>query len=163
MRDLLDVLRVCVRTTPALLGSTVWGMTDIHRVLGSLAPAQKNKPQSLYFVKVGWPVFLLSATKHGLYQITYSSMSEIRFCFTGCDALNRFVVYGFVVFCHSSQAANNTQSSRTLSLRWMWVGPTTVCPTPNSWRWFVRFCHLSRKRHFLCGAMPKCGQISMRD
>ncbi|XP_067111466.1 telomerase reverse transcriptase [Osmerus mordax] len=52
VRDLLDVLRVCVRTTPALLGSTVWGMTDIHRVLGSLAPAQKNKPQSLYFVKV---------------------------------------------------------------------------------------------------------------
>ncbi|XP_030597126.1 telomerase reverse transcriptase isoform X1 [Archocentrus centrarchus] len=52
VRDLLDMLRACVRATPSLLGSTVWGMTDIHKVLCSLAPAQKDKPQLLYFVKV---------------------------------------------------------------------------------------------------------------
>ncbi|XP_042083970.1 telomerase reverse transcriptase isoform X1 [Haplochromis burtoni] len=52
VRDLLDMLRACVRATPSLLGSTVWGMTDIHKVLCSLAPAQKEKPQPLYFVKM---------------------------------------------------------------------------------------------------------------
>uniref|UniRef100_A0A8C7DCL6 Telomerase reverse transcriptase n=1 Tax=Oncorhynchus kisutch TaxID=8019 RepID=A0A8C7DCL6_ONCKI len=43
---------VCVRSSPSLLGSTVWGLTDIHRVLSSITPAQKDKPQPLYFVKV---------------------------------------------------------------------------------------------------------------
>ncbi|XP_069372471.1 telomerase reverse transcriptase isoform X1 [Paralichthys olivaceus] len=52
VRDLLDMLRACVRCTPSLLGSTVWGMTDIHKVLHSLAVVQKDKPQPLYFVKV---------------------------------------------------------------------------------------------------------------
>lgn len=52
VRDLLDILRACVRSTPSLLGSTVWGMADIHKVLLSLAPAQKEKPQPLYFAKV---------------------------------------------------------------------------------------------------------------
>uniref|UniRef100_A0A6Q2Z186 Telomerase reverse transcriptase n=1 Tax=Esox lucius TaxID=8010 RepID=A0A6Q2Z186_ESOLU len=52
VRDLLDVLRVCVRASPSLLGSTVWGMTDIHRVLSSFAPRQKHNLQPLYFVKV---------------------------------------------------------------------------------------------------------------
>ncbi|KAM9416094.1 telomerase reverse transcriptase isoform 2-T2 [Salvelinus alpinus] len=52
VKDLLDVLGVCVRSSPSLLGSTVWGMTDIHRVLSSITPAQKDKPQPLYFVKV---------------------------------------------------------------------------------------------------------------
>ncbi|KAM7372941.1 hypothetical protein PAMP_007830 [Pampus punctatissimus] len=52
VRDLLDMLQACVRSTPSLLGSTVWGMTDIHKVLCSLAPTQKDKPQPLYFVKV---------------------------------------------------------------------------------------------------------------
>ncbi|XP_044027249.1 telomerase reverse transcriptase [Siniperca chuatsi] len=52
VRDLLDMLRACVHSTPSLLGSTVWGMTDIHKVLRSIAPAQKDKPQPLYFVKV---------------------------------------------------------------------------------------------------------------
>ncbi|XP_042361936.1 telomerase reverse transcriptase isoform X2 [Plectropomus leopardus] len=52
VRDLLDMLQACVRSSPSLLGSTVWGMTDIHKVLCSLAPAQKDKPQPLYFVKV---------------------------------------------------------------------------------------------------------------
>uniref|UniRef100_A0AAQ5YYU0 Telomerase reverse transcriptase n=1 Tax=Amphiprion ocellaris TaxID=80972 RepID=A0AAQ5YYU0_AMPOC len=42
----------CVNCTPSLLGSTVWGMSDIRRVLCSLAPGQKEKPQPLYFVKV---------------------------------------------------------------------------------------------------------------
>ncbi|XP_034016740.1 telomerase reverse transcriptase isoform X2 [Thalassophryne amazonica] len=51
VRDLLDMLRACVRATPSLLGSTVWGMTDIHKALRSLALAQKGKPQPLYFVK----------------------------------------------------------------------------------------------------------------
>ncbi|XP_037329618.2 telomerase reverse transcriptase isoform X2 [Pungitius pungitius] len=52
VRDLLDILRACVRSTPSLLGSTVWGMTDIHRVLGPLATPQKHQHQPLYFVKV---------------------------------------------------------------------------------------------------------------
>lgn len=53
VRDLLDMLRACVRSRPALLGSTVWGLTDIHRVLSPVARAQKDKPQPLHFVKVG--------------------------------------------------------------------------------------------------------------
>ncbi|KAJ3608965.1 hypothetical protein NHX12_023493 [Muraenolepis orangiensis] len=52
MRELLDVLGACVRSAPPLLGFTVWGMTDIHQRLRSLASAQKDKPQRLYFVKV---------------------------------------------------------------------------------------------------------------
>uniref|UniRef100_A0A8C7CUH4 Telomerase reverse transcriptase n=1 Tax=Oncorhynchus kisutch TaxID=8019 RepID=A0A8C7CUH4_ONCKI len=52
VKELLDVLGVCVRSSPSLLGSTVWGLTDIHRVLSSITPAQKDKPQPLYFVKV---------------------------------------------------------------------------------------------------------------
>ncbi|XP_075868222.1 telomerase reverse transcriptase isoform X2 [Nelusetta ayraudi] len=52
VRDLLDILRACVRSRPALLGSTVWGLGDIHRVLCPVALAQKDKPQPLYFVKV---------------------------------------------------------------------------------------------------------------
>ncbi|KAL0961749.1 hypothetical protein UPYG_G00331210 [Umbra pygmaea] len=52
VRDLLDVLRVCTRSSPILLGSTVSGMSDIHRVLSSIAPGQKRNPQPLYFVKV---------------------------------------------------------------------------------------------------------------
>lgn len=52
VRDLLDMLRACARSTPSFLGSTVWGMTDIHKVLSSMAPAQKEQPQPLYFVKV---------------------------------------------------------------------------------------------------------------
>ncbi|CAB1442950.1 unnamed protein product [Pleuronectes platessa] len=52
VRDLQDMLQACARCTPSLLGCTVWGMTDIHKVLSSLAVAQKDKPQPLYFVKV---------------------------------------------------------------------------------------------------------------
>ncbi|KAL3044115.1 hypothetical protein OYC64_003866 [Pagothenia borchgrevinki] len=52
VRDLLDMLGACVRASPSLLASTVMGMTDIHRVLRSLAPALKKEPQTLYFVKV---------------------------------------------------------------------------------------------------------------
>lgn len=52
VRDLLDVLQACVRSSPSLLGSTVWGQTDIHRKLGSITTAQKERPQTLYFVKV---------------------------------------------------------------------------------------------------------------
>ncbi|XP_072303752.1 telomerase reverse transcriptase isoform X2 [Eucyclogobius newberryi] len=52
VRDLLDMLNACVRSSPSLLGSTVWGMTDIHKVMSSLASQQKEKTQPLYFVKV---------------------------------------------------------------------------------------------------------------
>lgn len=59
VRDLLDILQACVRSTPSLLGSTVWGMTDIHKALRSIAPAQKETPQPLYFVKVVFCFFCL--------------------------------------------------------------------------------------------------------
>uniref|UniRef100_A0A671U9N2 Telomerase reverse transcriptase n=1 Tax=Sparus aurata TaxID=8175 RepID=A0A671U9N2_SPAAU len=52
VQDLLDILLACVRSTPSLLGSTVWGMTDIHKVMQSITPGQKDTPQPLYFVKV---------------------------------------------------------------------------------------------------------------
>ncbi|XP_068188382.1 telomerase reverse transcriptase [Antennarius striatus] len=51
VRDLFCVLRACVNTNPTLLGSTVWGMADIHKMLQSIAPNQKEMPQPLYFVK----------------------------------------------------------------------------------------------------------------
>uniref|UniRef100_A0A4W4GFN4 Telomerase reverse transcriptase n=1 Tax=Electrophorus electricus TaxID=8005 RepID=A0A4W4GFN4_ELEEL len=52
VRDLQNVLGVCVRRQPVLLGSTVWGRQDIHRVLSSITPQHKHTPQPLYFVKV---------------------------------------------------------------------------------------------------------------
>uniref|UniRef100_A0AAY4D992 Telomerase reverse transcriptase n=1 Tax=Denticeps clupeoides TaxID=299321 RepID=A0AAY4D992_9TELE len=52
VRDLRDVLGVCVKSSPSLLGSTVWGRQDIHRVLKSVALHQKSNPTPLYFVKV---------------------------------------------------------------------------------------------------------------
>lgn len=61
LRDMLDILRACVRSRPNLLGSTVWGLTDIHRVLGPVALTQKDQPQPLYFVKVGVDVFFFIA------------------------------------------------------------------------------------------------------
>ncbi|KAJ0003205.1 hypothetical protein NQD34_008303 [Periophthalmus magnuspinnatus] len=51
-RDLLYMLQACVRTAPSTLGSTVWGMTDIHKAIRSMASQQKEKTQPLYFVKV---------------------------------------------------------------------------------------------------------------
>ncbi|KAL7868907.1 hypothetical protein SRHO_G00102910 [Serrasalmus rhombeus] len=52
VRDLQNVLGVCVRERPSLLGSTVWGRQDIHRVLSSIAPQHTNMRHPLYFVKV---------------------------------------------------------------------------------------------------------------
>ncbi|XP_068603319.1 telomerase reverse transcriptase [Brachionichthys hirsutus] len=52
VRDLFCVLRACVNINPSLLGSTVWGMAEIHNVLRSIAPSQKETAQPLYFVKV---------------------------------------------------------------------------------------------------------------
>ncbi|KAJ8407974.1 hypothetical protein AAFF_G00262020 [Aldrovandia affinis] len=52
LKDLHDVLRVCVQDRPSLLGSTVFGLQDIHRVLGPFAAGQKGNPRSLYFVKM---------------------------------------------------------------------------------------------------------------
>ncbi|MCJ8750133.1 hypothetical protein PDJAM_G00259100 [Pangasius djambal] len=48
VRDLQNVLSVCVRERPALLGSTVWGRQDIHRVLRSII----HTHTPMYFVKV---------------------------------------------------------------------------------------------------------------
>ncbi|XP_034158222.2 telomerase reverse transcriptase [Pangasianodon hypophthalmus] len=48
VRDLQNVLSVCVREQPALLGSTVWGRQDIHRGLRSIT----HTHTPLYFVKV---------------------------------------------------------------------------------------------------------------
>ncbi|KAF5887628.1 telomerase reverse transcriptase, partial [Clarias magur] len=48
VRDLQNVLSVCVRERPSLLGSTVWGRQDIHRVLRSIT----HTHTPLYFVKV---------------------------------------------------------------------------------------------------------------
>ncbi|XP_047675615.1 telomerase reverse transcriptase isoform X2 [Tachysurus fulvidraco] len=48
VRDLHNVLSVCVRERPTLLGSTVWGRQDIHRVLRSIT----HTHTPLYFVKV---------------------------------------------------------------------------------------------------------------
>ncbi|XP_061838312.2 telomerase reverse transcriptase isoform X1 [Nerophis lumbriciformis] len=52
VRELRDILQVCVRSNPSLLGSTVWGLTDIHKALSSLAAAQKEMPRALFFTKV---------------------------------------------------------------------------------------------------------------
>ncbi|XP_064164400.1 telomerase reverse transcriptase isoform X2 [Anguilla rostrata] len=52
VKDLHDVLRVCVEERPSLLGATVFGVQDIHRVLGQFAAAQKDNPCPLYFVKM---------------------------------------------------------------------------------------------------------------
>uniref|UniRef100_A0A8C9VGR4 Telomerase reverse transcriptase n=1 Tax=Scleropages formosus TaxID=113540 RepID=A0A8C9VGR4_SCLFO len=50
--QLHNVLQVCVRERPSLLGSTVFGVQDIHRVLGQFSALQKEYPCPLYFVKV---------------------------------------------------------------------------------------------------------------
>ncbi|XP_056154455.1 telomerase reverse transcriptase [Lampris incognitus] len=78
VRDLFDVLRVCMRTTPSLLGSTVWGMTDIHKVLRSLAPAQKEKPQSLFFVKVDVSGAYESLLHSKLIEVVGQALSPVQ-------------------------------------------------------------------------------------
>ncbi|XP_029022651.1 telomerase reverse transcriptase isoform X2 [Betta splendens] len=78
VRDLLDILRACVRSNPSLLGSTVWGMTDIHRVLYSLAPAQKEKPQTLYFVKVDVSGAYESLPHDRLIEVIRQALSPVQ-------------------------------------------------------------------------------------
>ncbi|XP_030645421.1 telomerase reverse transcriptase [Chanos chanos] len=52
VRDLCNVLALCLKERPSLAGSTVWGHHDIHRILKSIVPQQKKSPGPLYFVKV---------------------------------------------------------------------------------------------------------------
>ncbi|XP_066525118.1 telomerase reverse transcriptase isoform X2 [Hoplias malabaricus] len=52
VRDLQNVLSLCVRERPSLLGSTVWGKQDIHKVLRSIKPQHAKITQPMYFVKV---------------------------------------------------------------------------------------------------------------
>ncbi|XP_040909585.1 telomerase reverse transcriptase [Toxotes jaculatrix] len=78
VRDLLDMLRACVRATPSLLGSTVWGMTDIHKVLRDLAPAQKEKPQPLYFVKVDVSGAYESLPHDRLMEVVGQALSPVQ-------------------------------------------------------------------------------------
>ncbi|XP_017276537.1 telomerase reverse transcriptase isoform X2 [Kryptolebias marmoratus] len=76
--DLLDVLQACTRATPSLLGSTVWGMTDIHRVLCSLAQSQKDKPQPLYFVKVDVSGAYESLPHDKLLEVINQTLSPVQ-------------------------------------------------------------------------------------
>uniref|UniRef100_UPI0037E8C812 telomerase reverse transcriptase n=1 Tax=Semicossyphus pulcher TaxID=241346 RepID=UPI0037E8C812 len=78
LRDLLDMLQACVRSTPSLLGSTVWGMTDIHKVLRSIAPAQKEKPQPLYFVKVDVSGAFESLPHDKLIEVIGQALSPVQ-------------------------------------------------------------------------------------
>ncbi|XP_035537863.1 telomerase reverse transcriptase [Morone saxatilis] len=78
VRDLLDMLRACVRSTPSLLGSTVWGMTDIHKVLRSISPAQKDKPQPLYFVKVDVSGAFESLPHDKLFEVIDQALSPVQ-------------------------------------------------------------------------------------
>ncbi|KAK5855346.1 hypothetical protein PBY51_005449 [Eleginops maclovinus] len=78
VRDLLDMLRACVRSSPSLLGSTVWGMTDIHRVLRSLAPALKKEPQPLYFVKVDVSGAYESLPHEKLTEVVEQALSPVQ-------------------------------------------------------------------------------------
>ncbi|XP_024113651.1 telomerase reverse transcriptase isoform X1 [Oryzias melastigma] len=78
IRDLMDLLQARVRSMPSLLGSTVWGLTDIHKVLSSLAPAQKAKPQQLYFVKVDVSGAYESLPHDKLKQVVSEALSPIQ-------------------------------------------------------------------------------------
>ncbi|XP_047460477.1 telomerase reverse transcriptase isoform X2 [Mugil cephalus] len=78
VRDLLDTLRACVHLTPSLLGSTVWGMTDIHKVLSSVAPVQKDKPQPLYFVKVDVSGAFESLPHEKIIEVIGQAMSPVQ-------------------------------------------------------------------------------------
>ncbi|XP_057684121.1 telomerase reverse transcriptase isoform X2 [Corythoichthys intestinalis] len=78
VRDLRDVLRACIRATPSLLGSTVWGMMDIHEVLSTLAPAQKEKPQPLYFAKVDVSGAYESLPHDKLLHVMDQALSPVR-------------------------------------------------------------------------------------
>ncbi|XP_073319361.1 telomerase reverse transcriptase [Pagrus major] len=78
VRDLLDILRACVRSTPSLLGSTVWGMTDIHKVMRSIAPGQKDMPQPLYFVKVDVSGAYESLPHNKLIEVIDQALSPVQ-------------------------------------------------------------------------------------
>uniref|UniRef100_A0A3Q3GEF1 Telomerase reverse transcriptase n=1 Tax=Labrus bergylta TaxID=56723 RepID=A0A3Q3GEF1_9LABR len=78
VRDLLDMLHACVRSTPSLLGSTVWGVTDIHKVMRSVAPAQKEKPQPLYFVKVDVSGAFESLPHEKLIEVIGQALSPVQ-------------------------------------------------------------------------------------
>ncbi|XP_069032065.1 telomerase reverse transcriptase [Embiotoca jacksoni] len=78
VRELLDILRACVRSSPSLLGSTVWGMTDIHKVLCSVAPAQKDTPRPLYFVKVDVSGAYESLPHDKLIEVVGQALSPVQ-------------------------------------------------------------------------------------
>ncbi|XP_074469648.1 telomerase reverse transcriptase [Sebastes fasciatus] len=78
VRDLLDMLRACVGSTPSLLGATVWGMTDIHKVLSSVAPAQRDEPQPLYFVKVDVSGAYESLPHDKLIEVVGEALSPVQ-------------------------------------------------------------------------------------
>ncbi|KAM9824207.1 telomerase reverse transcriptase [Neosynchiropus ocellatus] len=52
LQDLQAILLACARLSPSLLGSTVWGMSGIHKVLSSFASSMEKRAEPLYFVKV---------------------------------------------------------------------------------------------------------------
>ncbi|CAJ1083756.1 telomerase reverse transcriptase [Xyrichtys novacula] len=77
-QDLLHVLKACVRSRPSLLGSTVWGEADIHKKLVSIAPAQKEKLQDLYFVKVDVKGAFESLPHHKLIEVVGKAFSPFQ-------------------------------------------------------------------------------------
>ncbi|KAL4629748.1 telomerase reverse transcriptase-like [Arapaima gigas] len=78
LKDLLDVLRVCVRERPSLLGSTISGVQDIHRVLRQFAVLQKECPSPLYFVKVDVSGAYESLPHEKLLQVVSEVLSPVK-------------------------------------------------------------------------------------
>ncbi|XP_077599649.1 telomerase reverse transcriptase isoform X2 [Stigmatopora nigra] len=104
VRDLRDVLQACVSAMPTLLGCTVWGMTDIHKMLTPLAKAQKEKSQPLYFAKVD-------------VSGAYESLPHDKLLHVMEDAMSSVLNDSFTIRCYAKIWADSFEGLRWSFLR----------------------------------------------
>ncbi|XP_061135429.1 telomerase reverse transcriptase isoform X2 [Syngnathus typhle] len=96
IRNLKDVLQACVQTNPSLLGSTVWDMTEIHKVLSTLLPDRKEHIRKLYFVKMD-------------VSGAYESLPHKKLLHMVREVLSPFQHKTFITHCYAKIWANSIE------------------------------------------------------
>ncbi|XP_036384855.1 telomerase reverse transcriptase isoform X2 [Megalops cyprinoides] len=130
LKDLYDVLRVCVQDRPSFLGSTVFGIQDIHRVLSSFAAVQKENPRRLYFVK---------ADVSG----AYDSLPHNKLLQVVCETLSPFLDEVFSVRRYAQVWADSCKGVRKAFHR----QANTLADTQMSMKGFVMAQQREKKIH----------------
>ncbi|XP_061118802.1 telomerase reverse transcriptase [Conger conger] len=130
VKDLHAVLRVCVEERPSWLGATVFGVQDIHRVLGQFAAAQKDNPQPLYFVKMD-------------VSGAYDSLPHDKLMEVVCEVLSPVLDEVFSVRRYAQVWADSSQTLRKVFRR----QAKTLANTELSMKEFVMGLQRERKIH----------------